>query len=136
MRLNEMKRAEAPSKLFAALAKVFVIMVGRRARQELRMQVTKAKIDELIEGNGGELLIAPDICGDFTIARYFNMVPTAATSMNKHPVSRFRRIINKDIEAVITAAPNQSVDSVFEDMHIKVMQELESSDYVSTLRDP
>jgi hypothetical protein len=28
------------------------------------------------------------------------------------------------------------VDSFIEDMHIKVMQELESSDYVSTLRDP
>ena len=28
------------------------------------------------------------------------------------------------------------MDSFIEDMHIKVLQELESSDYVSTLRDP
>ncbi len=33
--LKEMKGPEAPSELVAALAKVFVIMVGRRARVDL-----------------------------------------------------------------------------------------------------
>ena len=52
VRLNEMIRAEAPTKLVAALAEVFVIMVGRRARQELRMQVTKSKVNELNGDHG------------------------------------------------------------------------------------
>ena len=123
IRLNEKKRAEAPTKLVAALAKVFVIMVGRRARQELRMQVTKSKVDELNGDHGGELLIAPDICGDFTIVRYFNRVPTTATSMDQHPVCRFRRIINKDIEASIIAPPNHSLASDINGGSITVTEE-------------
>ena len=68
--------------------------------------------------------------------RYFNNQPLIDTEIGERPLTRSRRITNKDIEAVITAAPNQSVDSAFEDLHIKVMQELESSDYVSTLQNP
>jgi len=83
-----------------------------------------------------ELKVPGDICGDFMIVRRFNDEPLIDAAKGEHPLTRSRRIINKDIEASITPAPNQSVDSFIEDMHIKVMQELESSDYVSTLRDP
>ena len=83
-----------------------------------------------------ELKVPDDICGDFKIVRYFNDQPLIDAAMGERPLIRSRRIINKDIEARITPAPNQSVDSFIEDMHIKVMQELESSDYVSTLQNP
>ena len=134
--VNGLSRPEAPSELVAALAKAFVAMVGRRARLELRMQVTKAKVDQLNRDVGGELVIPPDICGDFTIVRYFNQVPTAATSMNQHPVSPFRLIINKDIEASIIAQPNHSLASDVDGSDITVTEEQDDSDYVSTLRDP
>ena len=83
-----------------------------------------------------ELKVPDNICGDFKIVRYFNDQPLIDSAMGERPLTRSRRIINKDIEAIITATPHQSVDSVFEDMNIKVMQELESSDYVSTLQNP
>jgi hypothetical protein len=56
--------------------------------------------------------------------------------MNQHPVSRFRRIINKDIEASIIAQPNHSLASDVDGSDITVTEEQEDSDYVSTLRDP
>ena len=124
---------EATNKLVAGLAKAFLSMVGRKARLDLQMQVAKAKVYHLKGDEGGELVIPHDICGDFTIVRYFNLGLISAASVNEHPVSRFRDIINKDIEASIIAAPKQSVDSTLEHTHNKVMQELESSDYVSTL---
>jgi hypothetical protein len=83
-----------------------------------------------------ELKVPDEICGDFKIVRHFDDPPLIVAAMGVRPLSRSRRIINKDIEAIITPTPNQSVDSVFEDMHIKVMQEVESSDYVSTLQNP
>ena len=83
-----------------------------------------------------ELKVPDEIWGEFKIVRYFNDQPLIDAAMGKSPITRSRRIINKDIEASITPPPNQSVDSVFEDMHIKVMKELESSDYVSTLQNP
>jgi hypothetical protein len=82
------------------------------------------------------LIIPHDICGDFTIVRYFNQQPILATSMNQHPVSRFRRIINKDIEASIIEPPNHSLASEINGGSITVTEEQEESDYVSTLRDP
>ena len=90
-----------------------------------------------MNGDVTHVLKVPDaICGDFKIVRYFNDQPLIDAAMGERPLTRSRCIINKDIEAIITQPPNQSVDSVFEDMHIKVMQELESSDYVSTLQNP
>ena len=83
-----------------------------------------------------ELKVPDQMCCDFKIVRYFNDQPLVDTPIRESPLTRSRRNINKDIEAIMIAAPNQSVDSVFEDMHIKVMQELESSDYVSTLQNP
>ena len=77
------------------------------------------------------MLIPDDICGDFTIVRYFNKEQISATSMNGNQVSRVRRIINKDIEA-----PNHSQASNIDDLNITVTKEDEDSDYVSTLRDP
>ena len=127
---------EAPNKLVAGLAKAFLSMVGRRARLDLQMQVAKAKVDHLNGDEGGELVIPHDICGDFTIVRYFNLRLISAASVNEHPVSRFRDIINKDIESSIIAAPNHSLDSKINDGEITVTEELEVSDYVSTLRDP
>ena len=83
-----------------------------------------------------ELKVPDDICGNLTIFRYLNDQLLVDPAMGEHPLTRSRRIINKDIKARITPAPSQSVDSFIEDMDIKVMQKLESSDYVSTLRDP
>jgi hypothetical protein len=108
---EELKRPEVPSKLVEGLAKAFLLMVGRRARLDLQMQVTKAKVDQLNGDEGGELVIPPDICGDFTIVRYFNLEPICATSVIEQPVSRLRRVINKDIEASSIAAPNHSLAS-------------------------
>ena len=39
------KEKEAPNKLFEVLGKAFLIMFERRARLELLMQFTKAKVD-------------------------------------------------------------------------------------------
>ena len=83
-----------------------------------------------------ELKVPDEICSEFMIVRYFNDQPLIDAAMGERPLTRSRRIINKDIEAGITQPPNQSVDSVFDEMHLKVMQELESSDYVSTLQNP
>jgi hypothetical protein len=134
---EEMKAPEAPSKLVEELAKAFLLMVGRRARLDLRIQVTKARVDQLNGHEGGELIIPLDICGDFTtIVRYFNEGPMSATSKIKDPVSSLRRVINKDIEASIVRKPNHSLASDIDGGNITVTEELEDSDYVSTLRDP
>jgi hypothetical protein len=82
------------------------------------------------------LLIPDDICGDFTIVRYFNKEQISATLMNDYQVSRVRSIINKDIEASSNVAPNNSQASNIDDCNITVTEEEEDSDYVSTLRDP
>jgi hypothetical protein len=133
---EETKRPEAPSKLFTTLGKAFVSMLGRRARLDLRMQLTKAKVDQLNGDDGGELVIPPDICGDFTIVRCFGLEPISANPMNGLPVMRLRRVINKDIEASSIPAPNHSLASDIDSGDITVTEELEDSDYVSTLRDP
>jgi hypothetical protein len=57
------------------------------------------------------------------------------TSMNQHPVSQLRRIINKDIDACISAPPNNSYASGIDASNITKTEDLEDSDYVSTLRD-
>ena len=80
--------------------------------------------------------VPDEICRDFKIVRYFNNQLLIDAAMGAHPITRSRRIINKDIEASITLPPNQSVDSFFEDVQIKVMEELEISDYVSKLQNP
>ena len=100
------------------------------------MDVVRRKNQQLNGDVVDKLQVPLEIFGDFTIARYFNGQPLTDGSMSGHLVSRSRPIINIDIEASITAAPNQSVDSALEHTHNKVMQELESSDYVSTLQDP
>jgi hypothetical protein len=82
------------------------------------------------------LLIPDDICGDFTIVRYFNKEQISATSMNDNQISRVRSIINKDIEGSSIEAPNHSQASNIDDFNITVTEEDEDSDYVSTLRDP
>ena len=124
---------EAPSKLFPPLKRAFLSMLGRRARLQLQMDVVRRKNQQLNGDVVHELQVPLVICGDFTIERYFNGHPLTYGAMSGHPVSRSRRIINIDIEASITAPPNQSVDSALEQTHNKVMQELESSDNVSTL---
>ena len=43
--LDENKKKETPNKLFEVLGKAFLIMFERRARLELLMQFTKAKVD-------------------------------------------------------------------------------------------
>jgi hypothetical protein len=111
-------------------------MVGRKARLDLQMQVAKAKVDHLNGDEGGELVIPHDICGDFTIVRNFNLELISADLVNEHPVSRFRDKINKDIESSIIAAPNYSLKSNIDGGKITVTEELEVSNYVSTLRDP
>jgi hypothetical protein len=108
---EEIKGPEAPSKLFEGLAKAFLLMVGRRARLDLRMEVTKARVDQLNGHEGGQLVVPPDICGDFTIVRCFGLEPISANPMNGLPVMRLRRVINKDIEASSIPAPNHSLAS-------------------------
>jgi hypothetical protein len=43
--LEKNKKEEAPNKLFEVLGKAFLIMFEQRARLELLMQFTKAKVD-------------------------------------------------------------------------------------------
>ena len=57
------------------------------------------------------------------------------TSLNQHPVSQFRQIVNKDIEVSIIAPPNHSLASNIDDNDFNLSEHLEDSDYVSTLRD-
>jgi hypothetical protein len=52
------------------------------------------------------------------------------------PISRQRRIVYPDTASDMTQPHNNSADSSIDNMLAKVMEELESSDYVSTLRDP
>ena len=82
------------------------------------------------------MLIPDDICGDFTIVRYFNKEQISATSMNDYQISQVRSIINKDIEASSIAVPNNSLARNIDDCNITVTEKEEDSDYVSTLRDP
>jgi hypothetical protein len=110
--VEETKRTEEPSIFFEGLSRAFLTMLGKRARFDLQMQVTKAKVNELNGDKCGELLIPDDICGDFTIVRYFNQGPISATTMNEYQVSRIRRIINKDIETSSIAPPNHSSTSI------------------------
>ena len=124
---------EAPSKLVTQLSKAFLCMLGRRARLHLQMDVIRRKNQQLNGDVVHELQVPLDICSDFKIAWYFNGQPVTDVELSAQPLSRSRTIINTDIEASITAAPYQSVDSALEHTHNKVMQELESSDYVSTL---
>jgi hypothetical protein len=98
------------------------------------MQVTKAKVNELNADESGKSIIPHDICGDFTIVRYFNQGQINGTSINQNQVSRVRRIMNKDFEGSSIAAPNHSQASNIVDCNITVTEE-EDSDNVSTLRD-
>jgi hypothetical protein len=51
--VEENKKEEAPIKLNEGLSKAFLIMLGKRARLDLQMQVTKAKVDQLNGDLGG-----------------------------------------------------------------------------------
>ena len=55
--------------------------------------------------------ILHDICGDFTITRYFNEEPSTNIPTDVHPISRCRRIVYKDTESSIIAAPGNSLAS-------------------------
>ena len=99
----------------------------------LQMGVVRRKNQQLNWDVVHELQVPLDICCDFKIAWYFNGQPVTDAVLSAQPLSRSRTIINTGIEASITAAPYQSLDSALELTHKKVMQELESSDYVSTL---
>ena len=129
------KEEKAPNKLIEVLGKAFLIMFEKRARLELLMQFTKAKVDQLNGDDGGQLIIPHDICGDFTIVRYFNQQPMSVTSINQHLISSLRLIINKDIEDSIISPPNHSLASNIDESDINVTEDLVDSDYVSTLRD-
>jgi hypothetical protein len=110
-------------------------MLRKRARSDLQMQVTKAKIDQLNGDLGRFLLIPDDICSDFRIVRYFNNEEIFATSMNDNQVSQVRSIINKDIEASSNVETHNSQASNIDDCNI-TETEKEDSDYFSTLKDP
>jgi hypothetical protein len=51
--VEENKKEEAPSILHEGLRKAFLTMLGKRARLDLHMQVTKAKVDQLNGDLGG-----------------------------------------------------------------------------------
>ena len=73
------------------------------------MQPKKSAIEQLNEEKSGELIIPHGISGEFTITRYFNKEPTADDSLNAHPISRCRRIVHKDIDSSVIAAPALSL---------------------------
>ena len=77
-----------------------------------------------------------DICSEFTITRYFNEEPSTNIATDAHPISRCRRIVHKDTESSVIAAPENSLASNIDDILNTVTEEQQSSDYVSTLRDP
>ena len=52
-----------------------------------------------------------DICGDFTITRYFNEEPSTNIPSDAHPISRCRRIVHKDADSSIIAVPGNSLAS-------------------------
>lgn len=58
------------------------------------------------------------------------------TSLNEKQAPSLRRVINKDIEASVIPPPNPSLASNIDDSNITVTEDMEDSDYVSTLRDP
>jgi len=80
--------------------------------------------------------IPHDICGDFTITRYFNEELLTNIPTDVHPISRCRRIVHKDTDSSVIAAPENSLASNIDDILNTVTEEEQSSDYVSTLRDP
>ena len=80
--------------------------------------------------------IPHDICGGFTITRFFNEEPSANIPTDAHPVSRCRHIVHKDTDSSVIAAPKNSLASNIDDILNTVTEEQQSSDYVSTLRDP
>ena len=87
------------------------------------MKFAKAKVNMLNGGDSGQLIIPHDISGEFTIVRYFNQQPMPETSMNEHPVSQLRQIINKDIEVCIIAPPNNSNASGIDEGNITVTED-------------
>ena len=133
---KELKMPEAPSSIFRALGKALFLLVARYARQELDKQPKKSLIEQLNEEYSGELIIPHNICSEFTITRYFNKVPTTYYSLNVHPISRCRRIVHKEIDSSVIVAPALSLATQIEDLLDIVIEEKQSSDYVSTLRDP
>ena len=100
------------------------------------MEISKAKVDQLNGDEGSQLIIHHDICGDFSIVRHFNQRPMSPTSTNQLQVSLLRRVVNNDIEVSIIAPPNHSLASNIDDRNITATDDIEDSDYVSTLRDP
>ena len=105
------------------LAKAYLIMFEKKARLELQMQFTKAKLNMLNGGDSGKLIFPHDISGEFTIVQYFNQQLMPETSMNEHPVSQLRQIINKDIEVCIIAPPNNSFASCIDEGNITVTED-------------
>ena len=77
-----------------------------------------------------------DICGNLTIVRVFGRQLVEDSSAVGPGTIIVRNIVRKETEPCMNVAPNQSEASNLDETHEAVMEELESSDYVSTLRDP
>ena len=67
--------------------------------------------------------------------RYFNDQPLLDGTTDDHPHPMSKRMVYKVIESTIIKAPNPSLTSNKDDFSITVSEDLEDSDYVSTLRD-
>jgi len=67
--------------------------------------------------------------------RYFNDQPLVDGTTDDHPQPMSKRMVYKVIESTIIKAPNPSLTSNKDDFSITVSEDLEDSDYVSTLRD-
>lgn len=77
-----------------------------------------------------------DICSNFTIARVFCRQLVGGSSVVPPQTTMVTQAVNNEADSSMNVAPNQSEASNLDETLRAVMEELESSDYVSTLRDP
>lgn len=134
--LEEDYQDEAPNKLLLALARAFVCMVGRKARLDLQQKLIDTKNQQLNGEVRHELHVPHDICANLIIVRVFGRQLVEGSSVVAPGTIIVRNIVWKDTELCLNVAPNHSEASNLDETHEAVMEELKSSDYVSTLRDP
>lgn len=127
---------EAPRSLSYIIGEGILRMMGKIASRDLRQQAAKDQCQHLEACRGGSLNVSPHIGGKLTKVRVHDNISGTGIQKVLDQLSSGSNIHIADSESDITEGPQQSMASVDgEDLDLQG-DEYESSDHVSTLRDP
>lgn len=111
-------------------------MIGRKARLELMMNVAYEKVRLLNGGEKPKLIVPANIGGKLTKIRHYVKNFKSVVSFKSTPIARLKPSVLIDTDSEITGGPKNSIVNSLTETITEYEEEEESSDYVSTLRDP